>query len=657
MGEVSVRGRGGLAVTGLALAVFCLLLTFYDPALPAADLDSSWALASEYALNHGLVFGRDFVFTFGPYNQLATRFFDPATYPLVIAYDVFCVVAVFWTAILNRSVAAFFGLTFCFLVLRLPSDGLAPLALFGVFLICLQKQAFWPLLFVLLAGPLLLSKLSFVLVLAPLVLLADAERLASRRAPYLSVALIAALLGAYVAVGQPASAFPAFAANTLEVILGYGRAMQIPGDRTELVATLAAASLSTALLAVGAVARWRTAAPRDYRPVAVLLGYLWLLFAAFKMGFVRQDTHTMIFHMVAPAGLAMAFGSLDVPSTRRPWSTALIWLAILLMLASSFYWRSVSISRFSTDSAVRPVHRDGADLPQDVRRVFLRLGPRLETGLKWATGRGFEPMAERRRQAQARLVRSFPASVTGTVDAIPWDIAPLIASGLAYSPRPVPQSYSAYTPGLQKLDAAHFAGPKAPQTLILRVEDIDRRLPTLALGPSLPVIGERYDAVGRDPLGVVLRLRSAPRVKSVSSVPARAAPLGSWVPVPGAPGRLVMARIEVEGTLAGRLVGFLFREPVMAITLRTAAGREATYRFVPDMAELGAAVSPLPMEWLQSAPVLLDPNWSTFGEPVTAVRVAADKGAWAFRGARIGFDVVSLAPGFGANLTPLTPKV
>lgn len=635
---------------GLALMAFCLLLTFGDPAMPAGDLDASWALASEYAVRHGLVFGRDFVFTFGPFNYLSTRFFDEATYPLVLAYDVLAVALVFWCALRNRSLPALAGLALCFLVLRLPSDALSPLALFGLFLIGLQRRALLPAVLILLSGPILLSKLSYGLVLAPLVLLADAVRLWERRLPVMTVAFAAALPLAYAAAGQPLSAFPDFLANSLEIVNGYSRAMQIPGDRAELVASLVAAALAGLLVGGAAVLRWWNGDRTDLRPLAVALGFAWLLFVLFKMGFVRHDVHPMVFHMGMPAGLAITLGWLDRPDPGRARRQAVFAVAILVALGASFYWRSVLLSRYVTDPAVRPIPMSGPNLPHDARRVVTRLVPRLSTGLSWVSGRGFDTARERRRKAEAALARAFPPTVIGTVDAIPWDLAPLIASGLEYRPRPVPQSYSAYTPALQQLDAAHFAGPRAPCTLFLRVEDTDGRLPTLALGPSLPVIGRHYDAIDRDALGLVLRRRTSPRAAAVQAWPQRPARLDSWIAAPAAPGRLLMARVKVDRTLAGRLMGLAYQDPVMTITLRTASGREVTYRFVPDMAQAGFAISPHLAEWPMGAPALLDPAHAGEGEAVTALRLNTGGAGWAFGDVRIGFSAVALEPGFAAGL-------
>jgi hypothetical protein len=260
-------------------------------------------------------------------------------------------------------------------------------------------------------------------------------------------------------------------------------------------------------------------------------------------------------------------------------------------------------------------------------------------------------MKRERAKADAALRRPFAPTVTGTVDAMPWEQAPLIGSGLNYRPHPVLQSYAAFTPRLQALDKAHFEGPKAPDSLFLKLEDIDLRLPTLGVGPSLPVMGRRYDVVGVDPLGLILKRRVVPRQMHSRMITAPAPlPFGKWTPAPQRPGRLLMAHIKVERTLGGKLIGFLFREPLMRIDLRTADGREDGYRFVPDMAQLGVAVSPVPAAWEHGAIVLLDPASPHRSEPLAALRLATNGKAWAFKTPTIAYEEITLAPGFASAM-------
>ena len=217
---------------------------------------------------------------------------------------------------------------------------------------------------------------------------------------------------------------------------------------------------------------------------------------------------------------------------------------------------------------------------------------------------------QQQRGAIQALTRPFPPSVVGTVDAIPWEVAELIASGLDYRPRPVIQSFSSFSPRLQALDRDHFQGPHAPQTLFLRIEDIDGRLPTMATGPSLPVIGQWYDAVDNmAPLGLVLHRRQSPRAASREQLGEAEFRIDQWVTVPQPETGLILARVMLARTLRGRLVTFFYREPLLFITVRTASGSEHRYRFIPSMGRWNSrsrhslsrtAASPRPVCWIRT---------------------------------------------------------
>lgn len=64
-----------------------------------------------------------------------------------------------------------------------------------------------------------------------------------------------------------------------------------------------------------------------------------------------------------------------------------------------------------------------------------------------------------------------------TVDVFPWDVALAYAYGLDWDPRPVFQSYSAYTASLDALNAAHFNSNSSPDYVIFAAESIDGRYP------------------------------------------------------------------------------------------------------------------------------------------------------------------------------------
>jgi hypothetical protein len=252
------------------------------------------------------------------------------------------------------------------------------------------------------------------------------------------------------------------------------------------------------------------------------------------------------------------------------------------------------------------------------------------------------------------LARPFPPTVTGTVDAIPGETAELMASGLDYRPRPVNQSFSSYSPRLQALDRDHFQGPRAPETLFLRIEDIDSRLPTMATGPSLPVIGQWYDAVDTDPrgLGLILHRRSSPRRASQQATGETEFHLDQWITIPQPETGLVLARVTLPRTVLGRIVTLLYREPLLLITVRSASGIERTYRFIPGMAELGFAISPLPVAdpGIAAAGLLDQEQFPALSERIIAFRISGSSSAIrSFGPGYAAFSKVWLEPGFAAQ--------
>jgi hypothetical protein len=631
-----------IRTASVLLLLLCILLNWHEPLLSGPGLDASWEQATEFAVKSHLVFGRDYVFTYGPYHYLVTRLFDPATFGRVLVFDAFAIVAALWTSIRNRSLTGVAGFAICMVLLWSPSDAVNTCALFGIFLIALEGR--WGPVFVAASAPLLLAKLSFAPVFVPLVLLADLYRLIGRRAPVLTITLVAALVIADLAAGQPLSALPDFAFNSLAIIGGYSAAMQWPGPIAELLGTVAlSVGVVIASLVLAVRAQRAASGPHQHAPIFIWVGFAWTLFVAFKMAFVRQDLHTLTFHQAAPTAFALLLGAFDRPEWRAPWNRAVGAVIFLMMVLASIYWRS-DIMRNDTSTPVRPL--------AEVAEAARDLEPRLRQGFGWLTGQQWATSLQLRGAIDAGLSRKLPAGLNGSVDVIPWESAPLIRSNFDYRPRPVAQSYSSYTARLQALDLRYFQ-QRAPDLLFLKVEDIDNRLPTLALGPSLPEIGRRYDAVSTDPLGLVLHRRAAPRSVTTETTRPAVAGLDQWIPLPRASG-LVMAHIRLRPSLLGRLAGIAYRQPLSWITLRDSAGHQAKYRFVPGMAELGVAVSPTPVIWGTGAPTLLDPVQVDAATAVQALKLSARP--WAFLPPEVWFETVHLAPGFAAGL-PLLPRL
>jgi len=79
---------------------------------------------------------------------------------------------------------------------------------------------------------------------------------------------------------------------------------------------------------------------------------------------------------------------------------------------------------------------------------------------------------------------------------MPWDITDIPANELRYRPRPIIQSYSAYTPSLQELNRKHFLGKQAPSYLVMNAQSIDERNPPDLDYPFLEAIASKYQIIG-----------------------------------------------------------------------------------------------------------------------------------------------------------------
>jgi hypothetical protein len=628
--DLAIPERIPLLARLLIAAALALFFTRW-PWNASPGLDPSWAMASDFAFRHGLKFGTEFIFTAGPYSFLHTFFFSPDTYPYVVASDLF-LTALFLAplVLLGTRWSALAYVPACFGVhVMLPTaDALFAAAALSLFALCLTWRRVETVALVALCAPVLLAKYSFPVWLIPLLALADLWHLAiGRRWPIFIPAVSAALVASWLFAGQDLGSLPAAIANTIDITSYYGRAMQIVGKQRELV------WFSIAVLTLYAFIGMRLVSSALHGPQNSVVrclffaaGLGWVLLIAFKAGYIRQDEHIFI-----------------------AWKILLLSVPIVAVFLGPMGGENLMAGSVAKAGPVF--------LAAGVCAAALVLWSYTGWQLFWELrfpGLHKAAYEQQQRGAIQAMARPFP-SVVGTVDAIPWEIGELIASGLDYRPRPVIQSFSSYSPRLQALDRDHFQGPRAPQTLFLRIEDIDGRLPTMATGPSLPVIGQWYDAVDNTaPLGLVLHRRQSPRAASREQLGEAEFRIDQWVTVPQPETGLILARVTLARTLRGRLVTFFYREPLLFITVRTASGSERRYRFIPSMGEVEFAISPQPVSdgSIAAAGLLDSEQFPALSERVVAFRISGSRSARrSFGIGHASFSKFLLEPGFAAAAT------
>jgi hypothetical protein len=210
--------------------------------------------------------------------------------------------------------------------------------------------------------------------------------------------------------------------------------------------------------------------------------------------------------------------------------------------------------------------------------------------------RVFEPDRLRNEFAKANetIQKGLPLPrLTGTVDVYPWELSTVFAHRYTWSPRPVIQSYAAFTPELEALNADHLSSQNAPQHVFFAVQAIDNRLPSLEDAGSWSMLLQQYRIEGFDGNWIHFQRIGAKLdpLDHEQPIEQLVTKIGSDAKVPQGRGP-IWAQIRLQETLMGKAVDRLFKLPAIAISLTLADGTTVHKRYIPVMGQRGFLISP-----------------------------------------------------------------
>ncbi|MFT3802262.1 MAG: hypothetical protein QM766_13705 [Burkholderiaceae bacterium] len=574
----------GLAC-GLLLASCLLALVPFHPQMPRSGLDPSWAWAVGQAAERQLRFGVDVVFTYGPLSSIHSEYYVPRFESAIFGLSLYLAIVLAslliallsggrtsWRVLILPVVLLLFGaendLNFA-----LKKDAL--LALIPVLLVFYVERAyrleyaFQRCRFLIFAaclpslGVLPLVKLNLaVIVVAGAACLAFV--FAARRA-YRALLILACIpsltmIGSWLAAGQSLTDLPAYFLSTVPVISGYTEAMSLSGSPWLPVAFAVGAG---SLFSLAVVSRLRFGSP-GLAEISMIAA---ILLVAFKGGFVRQDDY----HTVG-SGLALIVLALVLSPF---FSSGRMRAALVLSIGAGAAIVVISGSGHTADWA--------SGLMVRTAKAFDGLKSRLAGG---------DAFSKDYAKAKAAIAREDPIPLLeGRVDIYSYGQAALLASDNQWTPRPVFQSYAAYTPALQSINARHLSGVDAPEHIVFAVETIDARLPTLDDGASWPALLVNYAPVEKIGRRIVLRRQNdtIPEMIELGRLQAR---LGQKFDLPEFDGQVYMVANVVPSGL-GKLKSLLFKPDTLMATIDRGDGGVVRYRLVSGMMRTPFLISPL----------------------------------------------------------------
>ena len=191
-----------------------------------------------------------------------------------------------------------------------------------------------------------------------------------------------------------------------------------------------------------------------------------------------------------------------------------------------------------------------------------------------------------------------------SVDIYPWDYTIVAANQLSWTPRPVIQSYAAYTSWLDKKNAIHFRSDNAPEYFIFGLNNITSDLN----GGKLASIDNRY-LLNDEPQTMVELIRNYSRIyydENFLVYQKRAQPLeanseltkaqttgwNEWIAVPNDTNQLARLKLHISRSFLGKVKSFLYKDELYYMYFKTANGSILKYRIVPQNAEDGIWISP-----------------------------------------------------------------
>jgi hypothetical protein len=196
--------------------------------------------------------------------------------------------------------------------------------------------------------------------------------------------------------------------------------------------------------------------------------------------------------------------------------------------------------------------------------------------------------------SEAPLLAKLSLPPGATVDVMPWDISLVYADAtLNWDPRPILQSYTAYTPWLEGLDAQFLASPRAPDYIVYTYATVDDRYALFDEPSTFRTLLRHYRVVRALDAQTLLLQRAGSPGGADAGVRDEGRVCGAYgqaLAVPHVAGRWVFAALDVHQTLAGRVVALLAKPAEVRITLR-AGGVDHDFRLVAPVAADGIYLS------------------------------------------------------------------
>ncbi|NHC34290.1 hypothetical protein [Scytonema millei] len=365
--------------------------------------------------------------------------------------------------------------------------------------------------------------------------------------------------------------------NSIDMASNYSSAMSLVGPRRELFLAVSELILISILLVL--VAR--------VGKLGFALALFLCLFLAFKHGFVRHSAN----HIIIFSWCTLIIVSLSIPKLRAIRAQKFSYLLCLYALIIAFiFWIPLGASSprsVTPDMAI-------ANLSQLFNVISLQASVRANSNNNLAA-------------------KKLPTSMTSIIknkkiDIVPWEISLVAANDLNWKPRPIFQSYSAYTTALDNINFKSLSA-EPRDYIFYDFSAIDGRHPFFDEPRTFTYIFCNYKLNSylsksiepnqfSYPTNLLLleKLPSSGCFPSVSTSKTSTVRWNNSQHIEASDRSIILAKVKFTYSLFGKIYKSLFRSPPVMMQVTYADGSKRDYRIIPENSENGVIVSHLPKD-------------------------------------------------------------
>jgi hypothetical protein len=527
-----------------------------------SGLDPSWRAYLAYAFQNKITYGKDVVFTYGIFSQIATGQYSKN---LLLFIFLFSYISAVYSYMVIRMLGNLRALIFLIMTVilfcKLRSGGLwDPFYVFTLFLISNlflnnHLNAIARLALIICLALIAHIKVSYaVLAVISLIVLLYKKR-------FLDVAMaVSFYIVIWLLYDPNILHLYGFLKYSHEIATGYNLSMQNyteqPYDYTNIYSMI-----NLFLFILSGITYYTF----DKKIINSLLVYAFS-FVMYKESVVRADGHVM-----AGAFFIFLLGCfivlVNIPGKKNYKFNAIrkIIFTILLFIGSLFILLNFIPGKFWF--------------------------PQLPEFIKEYASSAYN---ENNTQLKIMNTYNFP-KLTGCTDLYPYNITALITSKNKMCIRPVFQSYSAYTPELLKLNLDHLSNLNvAPNYIFWSISTIDNRYPTQDDSLSWPAILANYSLEKKLSSEYILLKRNIiTNDYQLNKLEVINRPkLGQIIMLRNHDSSLVWLKVDVKPTLLERIMSFIYKPNQINLKLNYSDGTTAEYKLLPEIARAGFIISP-----------------------------------------------------------------